>query len=64
VLEYLVVKIKPIILVKQNCSKYNKETVTHHLREIDWELGSDSVQGCWDEFEHKVVKVVDVVAPM
>jgi hypothetical protein len=22
------------------------------------------VQGCWAEFEHKLVKVVDVVAPM
>ena len=62
--EYLDVKIKPSIIIKRNWTNYKKETLTRCLKEINWGLTSDSVQGCWDEFENKLIRVVDVVAPL
>jgi hypothetical protein len=54
----------PRRLIKRNWTQYNKETLIILLREIEWELASDTVQGCWDEFENKLVKIVDEVVPM
>ena len=62
--EYLDVEIKPTILIKRNWSNYKKESLVRGLKGINWDLVSDTVQGCWDEFENKLVRVVDVVAPL
>ncbi len=34
------------------------------LRSENWDLQSDSVQDCWNEFESKLVKMVNMIVPL
>ena len=49
--------------VKRSWTKYNKTVLCHLLREEDWSIQSDTVQGTWNIIENKIVKIVDKLAP-
>ena len=42
---------------------YNKDLLLHQLTQVDWSVKSDGVQGCWNEIENKLIKIVDNIAP-
>jgi hypothetical protein len=55
---------KPVFntTIKRNWIHYNKEQLIVNLRCIDWTIKSEDVQGCWNEIENKLIKVVDSIA--
>jgi hypothetical protein len=34
------------------------------LGDVDWSCSADSVQTCWNDFENKLLKVVDELVPI
>ena len=43
---------------------YNKETLIHHLGEIEWETEIEEVQEMWNHFEQDLLSVIDRCAPV
>lgn len=43
---------------------YNSENLCDLLKNVDWRITDDSVQGYWNSFETKLIDVVDKIAPM
>ena len=50
--------------IKRNWMLYTKEKLLQALMSEDWLLHSDDVQGCWNEMENKLIKIVDKLAPL
>lgn len=50
--------------INRNWKNYNKLNLCVELGKVDWQLRSDSVQDCWNEFESKLVEVVDKIVPL
>jgi hypothetical protein len=44
-----------------NC---NKESLIESLAAVDWKIITDTVQGYWNQFEHKLISVVDELVPL
>ena len=49
---------------KRDWRFYTKENLCRELKKIDWQLEFDNVQDMWNNFELKVVKVVDKLVPI
>ena len=48
---------------KRNWKNYSKTNLCHLLSEMDWNLEGDQVQDYWNNFESKLVEVVDQIIP-
>jgi hypothetical protein len=57
---------RPVVktTIKINWMRYEKELLLELLREVDWNIASDGVQGCWNKIENKLIKIVDKLAPL
>ena len=51
-------------LIKRNWRNYSKEKLIESLKAVRWELGIGQVQPFWNNFEAKLVAVVDKLAPL
>ncbi len=49
---------------RRNWKFYNKSLLCQKLREVDWNCSADSVQSCWNDFENKLLKVIDDLVPI
>ena len=50
--------------MKRDWRKYSKEVLLGELALIEWITDVNNVQNLWDEFESKLVKVVDKLVPL
>ena len=50
--------------INRDWRKYSKEVLLNELELIEWDLEVNNVQNMWDEFESKLVKVVDKIVPL
>ena len=50
--------------VRCDWRKYSKEVLLRELSLVDWYSDVNNVQNMWDDFECKLVKVVDKVTPL
>ena len=50
--------------LKQNWKLYSKEKLLAELSTVDWQIKKDSVQSFWNDFEGKLVDIVDKLAPL
>ena len=57
-------KNKEKFMARRSWTKYNKIALCDMLRQEDWNIESDSVQGTWNIIENKIVKIVDKIVPM
>ena len=51
-------------IYRRNWQHYDKLKLLSLLRNVDWNIEDDSVQGFWNSFERKVLDVIDVLIPM
>ena len=49
--------------IRRDWRKYSKELLIAELSLFDWSSEVNNVQNMWDEFESKLVKVVDKITP-
>ena len=49
---------------KRSWIKYKKEILIERLSRTNWDLTSDTVQDYWNQFETKILQIVDDIAPM
>lgn len=57
-------KQKPTHTLRRDWKNYDKSKLCDKLNQIDWSCDADSVQGCWNDFESKLLKVVDDLIPV
>ena len=55
---------RPEKIIKRNWVNYDKDKLIEGLSKIDWKIQDDSVQGYWNQFENKILEVVDNLIPM
>ena len=53
-----------LMMLKRNWKLYSKEKLLAEISAVDWQIKKDSVQSFWNEFEGKLVKIVDKLAPL
>ena len=51
-------------IFKRNWKNYSKEALLTELSKQNWLIKKDSVQSFWNEFESKLVEIVDIIAPL
>ena len=49
---------------RRNWKFYNKISLCHELSLVDWSCNEDSVQATWNNFENKLLRVVDDLVPL
>ena len=54
----------PFIAYRRNWQKYSKEALNAKLESQNWQIFNDDVQGYWNCFESRLVRIVDELAPM
>ena len=57
-------KVTPSYTKRRNWRHYTKEKLNSILSQTSWTILSDSVQDTWNEIENKLIKIVDIVAPI
>ena len=50
--------------INRDWRKYSKEVLLNELALIEWDLEVNNVENMWDEFESKLLKVVDKIFPL
>ena len=55
---------KPKTYLKRDWRFYSKTKLISELATVDWSNNASDVQEAWNDFEHKLIKVVDMVAPI
>ena len=50
--------------IRRDWRKYSQEVLLSELALVDWTLDFKNVQNVWDDFESKLVKVVDKIVPL
>ena len=48
----------------RNWKLYSKEKLNSALLECDWKIENDDVQGFWNQFEGKLISIVDSICPL
>jgi hypothetical protein len=64
ILKYDIFKPAALSSIRRNWCNYSKTNLCDMLRSEDWALNRDSVQDCWNEFEYKLIKIVDTIVPL
>ena len=49
---------------KRSWKGYSKESLCQSLADTDWNIENDDVQGYWNEFENRLINVVDNILPL
>ena len=49
---------------RRNWMFYDSSRLCQKLSDVDWSCNADSVQTCWNDFENKLLKVVDELVPI
>ena len=62
--QLLFVKPPPKITVRRIWSGYSKEILDRELMRVDWSNEATTVQEAWDDFETKLIPIVDSIIPM
>ena len=57
-------KLPPTYSYRRNWKNYDKSKLCESLNLVDWSCNADSVQGCWNDFENKLLGVVDCLIPL
>ena len=57
-------KSPPTYSFRRNWKNYDKSKLCENLNLVDWTCNANSVQGCWNDFENKLLGVVDVMIPL
>ena len=57
-------KNKPESVLRRDWRHYSGEILNIKLNQVNWDLDIDDVQGFWNEFESKVIKIVDEIVPL
>ena len=57
-------KTKPKIIVRRDWRHDSAELLNLKLNQVNWEIDIDDVQGFWNEFESKLICVVDLIVPL
>ena len=55
---------KPPNIYRRNWQKYTKEALNAKLVLQNWSIDNDDVQGYWNCFESRLVRIVDELAPV
>ncbi len=58
------VKPQPSFCYRRNWSSYNKTTLCENLALVDWHCDSAEIQSCWNNFENKILEVIDNLVPL
>ena len=58
------VKPPPRFSMSRDLSNYSKEILCYQLAQVDWNNEATDVQEVWNDFETKLITIVDRVAPM
>ena len=53
-----------IVAYRRNWQKYSKEALNAKLESQNWQILNDDVQGYWNCFESRLVRIVDELAPL
>ena len=59
-----IIKPQPKISFKRDWRRYTKDLLNDHLSRVDWTNNANNVQDVWNDFETKLVNVVDLLAPI
>ena len=54
----------PVITRQRDWRKYNKESLNEKLKIINWKIEDENVQDYWNNFENKLISVVDLLVPI
>ena len=54
----------PIPVERRDWRRYSSGLLIDRLNGVDWNIGIDDVQNFWNEFESKLVRIIDEIAPM
>ena len=52
------------VSIRRDWRKYSKIVLLEELSRVDWNSDVNNVQNMWDEFESKLVRVVDKITPL
>ena len=52
------------VSIRRDWRKYSKIVLLDELSRVDWNSDVNNVQNMWDEFESKLVRVVDKITPL
>ena len=55
---------KPKVTYKRDWRKYSKLALCQALSCVEWDVGADNVQECWNQFENKLINVIDILIPL
>jgi hypothetical protein len=48
----------------RNRMNHAKEGLVASLNAVDWIMEVDTVYGCWNEMENKILDINDILAPL
>ena len=52
------------VTYKRDWRHYSKDNLCNELCSIDWSTDIDDVQGFWNDFEFKLIYVIDKIVPI
>ena len=55
---------RPRITVNRNWQNYSKGALCDMLSLVDWSNNFGDVQSIWNDFETKIIKVIDELVPL
>ena len=58
------IKSAPSVTIRRNWRHYSRDKLITLLNQTSWTIKSDSVQDAWNEIENKLIKIVDLIAPL
>ncbi len=64
IFDHDLVKPKPTTSIKRNWRNYSTVRLLSMLGNEIWDLQGDSVQDSWNEFENKLIRIVDEIVPL
>ena len=57
-------KNKPKTIIRRDWRHYSSELLNLKLNQVSWDIDIEDVQGFWNEFEKKLIHVVDNIVPL
>ena len=64
IFDHDIVKQKPVSSFRRNWKNYSTGRLLDMLGNVTWNLEGDSVQDCWNDFENKLITIVDDIVPL
>ena len=51
-------------MIRRDWRKYSKEILLVELGLVAWSTDKNNVQNCWDDFESKIVKIINKIVTL